>query len=246
MPQTRRQHKPRTTGPMPDPLLEKAISDIYKNLTIASTSTSVNNTTTNVFASDEHAQGNAIYVDESNNVFIGDGGYANYAKITPAGLLSFHGARDISLHHGSFSSSVTQTIVSATAAYSITYNSAEIEHGVTLSDSSRINIADEGCYLITFSAIGKSALPNKTLDIWLAVDGVNVANSNTVSRFVGSANERIITVTFIYDFTDGQYFELKWCSNDTGTVLLATGTQTNPTRPACPSIILTVNEVSKD
>lgn len=145
------------------------------------------------------------------------------------------------------SSSQSQTIASTTAEYAITFNTNDLISGITHSTTvnpSRIQIDQAGSYLITFSAIGKSAVANKSLDIWLKVDGVNVANSNTVSRFVGSANERIITVTYIYTFTASQYFELYMASNDTGTHLLATGTQTNPTRPACPSIIITVNKVS--
>ena len=87
---------------------------------------------------------------------------------------------------------------------------------------------------------------NKTLDIWLAVNGVNVPRSNTISKFVGLANERIITVTYIYTFTAGQYFELYMRSDDTNTVIIATAAAAGPpSRPACPSIIVTVNKISK-
>lgn len=150
----------------------------------------------------------------------------------------------ISLPYGSFSSSATQGIAATNAAYAITYTDTEATNGVTLSNSSRINIVEAGTYLISFSAVGKSAAPNKLLDIWLSVNGTNVARSNTLSKFVGSANERIITVTFIYSFTAGQYFELYMHSDDTGTSLVATAAGANPTRPASPSIITTVNMIS--
>lgn len=151
------------------------------------------------------------------------------------------------LPYGSFSDSTTQTIANVNNTYAITFDTDEEKYLITHSTSSnpsRIQIDVAGTYLITFSAIGKSVAPNKTLDIWFAVDGSAIARSNTISRFVGSANERIITVTYIYTFTAGQYFELYWNSNDTGTTLLATPTQASPTRPACPSIILTVNKIA--
>jgi hypothetical protein len=202
-----------------------------------------------VIAADPAAAVQAVAVDGSNNTFIGDGGSTNYAKFTSAGRLSFGGTGGVSLPYGSFSDSTTQGIANVNNAYPITFNTDEAKSQVTHdtgSNPSRVQIDVAGTYLITFSAIGKSTVANKTLDIWLAVDGSPVARSNTISRFVGSGNERIITVTYIYTFTAGQYFELMWNSNDTGTTLIATGTQSNPTRPACPSIILTVNMISKD
>lgn len=152
------------------------------------------------------------------------------------------------LPYGSFSDSSSQGIANVNNAYAIALNTDEAKNYITHSttvNNSRVYIDKAGTYLITFSAIGKSAAVNKLLDIWLSVDGTNVPRSNTRSRFVGTANERIITVTFIYSFTANQYFELYMASDDTGTQIVSTGTQSNPTRPACPSIIVTVNWISK-
>jgi len=172
-------------------------------------------------------EGGTLHVDESDN---------------PIDL------SDIPLPHGSFSNSTTLTISGlTTAAYPITFDTDEVKYLMTHStgvNPSRIYVDVEGCYLITFSAVCKSSAPNKKLDIWFAVDGVNVPRSNTISNFVGSGNERIVTVTFLYEFLANQYFELYYASNDAGTTIVATAAQTNPTRPACPSIILTVNKIS--
>lgn len=160
-------------------------------------------------------------------------------QVDPEGQVLFR------LPYGSFSSSSTQTLLDTGLSYAITYSNTEAENDVYLSNNSRINIRVAGVYLITFSAVGKSGAANKTLDIWLAVGGVNVARSNTLSRFVGLANERIITVTYIYRFTAGQYFELYMHSDDTNTVIIATAaTAGPPARPACPSIIVTANKIS--
>lgn len=151
---------------------------------------------------------------------------------------------NVNLPYGSFSSSANQGIASATTAYAITYTDREVTNQITLTESSKINILVAGTYLITFSAVAKSTVANKYLDIWLAVGGTNVARSNTHSKFVGTGNERIITVTYIYDFTAGQYFQLFMHSDDTGTTLAATAAGASPTRPASPSIIVTVNKIS--
>jgi hypothetical protein len=163
-------------------------------------------------------------------------------KITYSDLLS--------LPHGAFSSASTQTCVSTSASKAITFSDIETAHDVamlagTASGSSRVSITKTGAYLITFSAVGKSTSPGAVLNIWLKVNGVDIDRSNTLSRFVGSANERIITVTFIYEFYEGDYFELAMHSDTNGTNIVATGSATGPpVIPACPSIILTANKIA--
>lgn len=150
--------------------------------------------------------------------------------------------------YAQLSSSADQTVADTGVAYAITYDTQDvITKGITHSTStnpSRVYIMVSGSYLVTFSAVGKSTAPNSVLDIWLAVGGVNVARSNTLSRFVGGGNERIITVTFIYEFYAGQYFELYYHGDNTGVKLEATAAAAAPDRPASPSIILTVNKIN--
>jgi len=201
-----------------------------------------------VFANDDSSPVKAVVVNSAGTIFLGDGGTTNYAQFSSSGLLGFAGTAGIDLPYGSFSDSTTQSVATTTVAYPVTFNTDEAKHGVTHStatNTSRIQIDIAGTYLIAFSAIGKSAAVNESLDIWLAVNGTPVPRSNTISRFVGTANERIITVTYLYTFTAGQYFQLYWRSSHNGTTLPATAAQANPTRPACPSIILTVNMISK-
>lgn len=145
--------------------------------------------------------------------------------------------------HGSFSSNADQTCTGGTTADAIIYQDTEDSNQVTLSLNSHINIAVAGTYLVMFSAIARTTVPNSLIEIWLAVDGTNVPRSNTISRFIGTGNERVIAVQFIYTFTAGQYFQLFMWSDSNTTKLEATGTQVNPTRPACPGIIVTVNRV---
>lgn len=148
---------------------------------------------------------------------------------------------------GMFSDSTTQTISSTTTAYPITFNTDEFKQDITHSTSlntSRIQVDHEGTYLIIISAIASLASgTNQKLDVWVRVDGTDVPRSNTITNIVSTA-EQIVAVPFIYTFTDGQYFEMIMRGSSTNVRLLATGTQTGPTRPACPSIILTINRIS--
>lgn len=151
---------------------------------------------------------------------------------------------NIGYPYGSFSSGATQGIAGTSQAYAITYTTTDCASGTSLLTSSQIQVGATGAYFISYSAVARSTAPNKTLDIWLAVGGSYIDNSNTKSKFVGSANERVVTVTYIYPLNAGQYVELYMCSDDTGTILEATDAKTAPVRPACPSIITTVNKIS--
>jgi hypothetical protein len=44
--------------------------------------------------------------------------------------------------------------------------------------------------------------------------------------------------------TASSYFNIMWSSADTHVGLYSEGTQSNPTRPAIPSVILTVDKIS--
>jgi hypothetical protein len=69
--------------------------------------------------------------------------------------------------------------------------------------------------------------------------------SNTTFQLLGTSTDRVVTVTYILPFEIGDVMTLVFSSNDTGGKLDYTTKQTSPTRPVCPSIILTINKISK-
>lgn len=139
-----------------------------------------------------------------------------------------------------------QAIANTALAQVVTFNTDVHSSGITRTSSSRFTIEETGTYLITFSAIASCAdvVTGKVLNIWMRVDGVDVANSNTIYTFKGTQANAVVTVTFIDVFTAGQYFELWIWGDDTDVSLNATAAGGSPTRPACPSIILTANRIS--
>ena len=165
-------------------------------------------------------------------------GYAGTSGTAPLGVLPY----------GNFSSLTSQFATAATVAYPVILEYDDVKNGLTHSTagtaSADVQIDIAGTYLITFSAVAKTDTPNDILDIWLRVNGVDVPRSNTVSKFVGTGNERIVTVTYIYTFTAGQKFTLMYWGNAAGVQMVATGTAGTPARPASPSIIVTVNKIS--
>jgi hypothetical protein len=149
--------------------------------------------------------------------------------------------------YGCFSHSATITLTGGTTADAISLDTDEAKNHITHSTSvnnSRVYVDITGVYSIIFSVIARGGTNNKLFNVWLSVDGTNIARTNTIQNLSTSGVDRIITVECFYTFTAGQYFQIMMWSDATNTQLTATGTQATPTRPACPSIILTVKKVS--
>jgi hypothetical protein len=142
-------------------------------------------------------------------------------------------------------STVSQPNAGATAANAITYDTTDLSSGVSVVSSSRITIANAGIYNIEFSAqLQKSSGGDDQVDIWLAKNGSNVANSNTTIMLHSNPGYEVAAWNFLVQANAGDYYELYWSSADTTAQIHAAAAGTNPTRPAIPSVILSVTQVS--
>lgn len=209
---------------------------------------------TSDYATSAGQSGTALYATSSGNsgtaLYATSAGQAGTAvKATSAGYCGTAQVFLAPYANLSCGSSMTAN----TSALSAFYDSNDLLSGITHTTAGtsgepgyaeRIQIDTAGTYLITWSAIAKSSNPGETLEIWFAVNGVNVSKSNTKNTFVGNNAERLITVTFLYTFTAGQYFELKYRASATTVSFVATGTAAAPDRPSSPSIIVTVNRIA--
>lgn len=191
------------------------------------------------YATSSGASGTALFATSAGNAGTAfkatSAGYCGTAQVFAAPFIQV-------------SSVTNQTAGTVGDAYTAFYEIDEIKSGITHSTAGgsnyRIQIDTAGTYLISFSAIARVTTPSKTFEIWLAVDDVDVPRSNTKSVLPTANVQRCITVTYIYTFTAGQYFTLKYTSDDAGTYMIATGTAASPARPASPSIIVTAQRIA--
>jgi hypothetical protein len=154
-----------------------------------------------------------------------------------------------SVPYGAFQDSTDQTAASTTVAYPITFNTTDFSNGVTLSNSSRLNVANAGLYNLQFSIQLKNTTNDgQDVDIWFCKNGTNIDNSN--SRFhpvarksTGNPSHIIAALNFFVDMVANDYIEIMWRTENTGVSIEHFGTSTSPTRPAVPSVIATMNLV---
>lgn len=137
-----------------------------------------------------------------------------------------------------------QTNAGATSVNLMKFRTTDISRDISIASDTQITMAKAGVYNIQFSAqIYKSGGGTSLVDIWLRKNGSNVAQSNTENQVIGNTGRTLAAWNFVVQASAGDYFELAWSSADTGVYLDAVGTQSNPTRPAISSVILTVTQV---
>lgn len=186
----------------------------------------------------------------ANTVKVNDMVTANTvtANAVTASSVFFPGFNYIAMPYGMYSDSRTLTVTSNTAAYQVSFNTAEtssrVSHNTVGNTSSRFYIQERGTYMITVSAICNTGVANKKLELWERVNNVNVPRSNTIVALNNTNIETTLAVSFINNFLPNDYFELWYCGSDTSCTFKATAAQTSPVRPACPSIIMTVNKIA--
>jgi hypothetical protein len=175
-----------------------------------------------------------------------------FLKLTNAlqSLASPRGGRFINMPYGAFQDGTDQTAANTTTAYAITFDTTDFNNGVTLSNSSRLNVSQSGIYNIQFSVQFKNTTNDtQDVDVWFKKNGTNIDKSN--SRFglgprksSGDPTHMVSAMNFFVSMETNDYVELMWRPSDVGISIEHYAASSTPTRPAIPSVIATVTFVS--
>jgi len=175
-----------------------------------------------------------------------------FAKLTGvlSALFGPRGGKWINNPYGAFQDSTDQTAANTTTAYAITFDTTDFSNGVTLSNSSRLNVSQAGIYNVQFSVQFKNTTNDgQDVDIWFRKNGTDIANSN--SRFhlsqrksSGDPSHLIAAMNFFVSLAASDYVQIMWRPTDVGVSLEHFAADTSPTRPAVPSAIATLSFVS--
>jgi hypothetical protein len=176
------------------------------------------------------------------------------ARISPDSIILFvpYSAAAIAdaVPYGAFQDTTDQTAASTTAAYAITLDTTDYAVGVSIVSSSQITVRSAGVYNIQFSIqFANSNVAIQDVDVWFRKNGTDVAGSN--SKFSvpnshgGTDGHLIAALNFYIQLAAGDYVQLMWSTTSTDVSLEQIPTQTTPTRPSTPSVIVTINKVDE-
>lgn len=175
-----------------------------------------------------------------------------FSKLTAlfSALFGRRGGKWINSPYGAFQDSTDQTAANTTTAYAITFDTTDFSNGVTLSNSSRLNVAQAGIYNLQFSIQFKNTTNDtQDADVWFRKNGTNIDKSN--SRFglssrksSGDPSHLIAAMNFFVSLAANDYVEIMWRPSDIGVSIEHFAASSTPTRPAVPSVIATMSFVS--
>ena len=165
-------------------------------------------------------------------------------------LFGPRGGKFVNNPYGAFQDSTDQTAANTTTAYAITFDTTDFSNGVTLSDSSRLNVAQAGIYNLQFSIqFTNTTNASQDVDVWFRKNGTDIAKSNSRFGFaprkgVGDPFHTIGALNFFVSLAANDYLQIMWRTTDVGVSIEHYAASTSPTRPAVPSVIATLSFVS--
>jgi hypothetical protein len=168
-------------------------------------------------------------------------------------LLGPNGGAYIQNPHAMLMSNQDQTNPSITGANILTYNQPVITQGIEVRNGGELWFEQSGQYLVTFTMqVTNRANAVHEFEVWAAYNGTNYPLSNTrfdlparKSSTVWSHTVPAITGIFTVASPKTDYLTIKWWASSTDVFLEHYAAGTSPTRPEIPSVILTVNFVSR-
>jgi hypothetical protein len=145
--------------------------------------------------------------------------------------------------YASFYDTTTQT-GSANQIEIVTHNVVDFASGITLVSGSQITFTEAGIYsVISTMQFQQTSGGTATITGWYRLNGNDVADSATDLRLKGSGDRDLYVINYFISANAGDYMQFCWSSNDVDTQIVYIASRSNPTRPAVPSVITTVNRV---
>ena len=151
--------------------------------------------------------------------------------------------------YGAFQSIVDQTLAAANTAYAMTLDTTDYSNGITLSNSSRINVKNAGVYNFQWSGqFQNTDTQEHDTSVWLRKNGTNVVGSTGLigvpSSHGGIDGHTVVGWNYFLELAANDYIELYWSAPSTNVSLQFYAAGTSPTRPTTASLIATMNLVS--
>lgn len=168
------------------------------------------------------------------------------------GIRGFQLSNGIILPHAMLTSSLDQSNASITGENLLTYDTVAVSNGVRVENNSKIYVPCAGHYLITFTLqVTNQGNTAAEFEVWAKDTGVNFSLSNTrfdipsrKSSTIWSHVVPAITGIFTVNDPSTNYLQIAWWSDSLDVYLEHYAAGVSPTRPAIPSVILTINFIS--
>lgn len=112
-----------------------------------------------------------------------------------------------------------------------------------IQDFTKITTNQTGVFNVQFSAqlYRTAGGTNAHVDIWFALNGVNIDNSNTRITIANNSHYIVASWNFVLAMSENDYIEIMWMPSVSTIQLQMEAEQ--PLHPATPSVIATFNRI---
>lgn len=143
---------------------------------------------------------------------------------------------------GSFYDTQTQTTLANTPTPMRIRNNA-LANDCSIVDFTKITTNQTGVFNVQFSAqlYRTSGGTNAHIDIWFALNGVNIDNSNTRITIANNSHYLVASWNFVLAMSENDYIEIMWMPSVSTIQLQMEEEQV--LHPATPSVIATFNRI---
>jgi hypothetical protein len=127
------------------------------------------------------------------------------------------------------------------------FNTTDLASGFSIVDGTKITATNAGVYNLQFSTqLLQTTNHSPDISIWLRKNATNIPNSNTELTIekVAGGGKLVAAWNYIVQLNANQYVELMWSSTRSDTQLYYQDVQSTPTRPATPSVIVTMTQIA--
>ena len=179
--------------------------------------------------------------------------YFNRLSGVLSALFGTNGGAELQAPHAMLMSDEDQTNPSITGVNQLTFNQPVITQGIEVRDTNEIWFEKPGQYLVNFRLqVSNASNSVQEFEVWAGFNGTDYPLSNSrydvperkSSSVFGHANPSISGIFTVSDPTN-DYLTIKWFATSTDVFLEHYAAGVTPTRPEIPSVIMTINFVSR-
>ena len=148
-------------------------------------------------------------------------------------------------HYGNFIDTTTQTPAAINTAYAVTFDTTSLANGVSRgTPTSRIVVATSGLYTFSVSVQLQSTNASiKNVWVWFRKNGTDIPNSSTKVSLESASAISAPSLSFAVSLAASDYIEVMYASDSVAVSLV--DVPATAFSPACPSIILVVEQTAQ-
>jgi hypothetical protein len=168
-------------------------------------------------------------------------------------LFGTNGGAELQSPHAMLMSDEDQLNPSITGVNQLSFNQPVITQGIEVRNTNEIWFEKAGQYLVNFRLqVSNASNSVQEFEVWAGFNGTDYPLSNTRFDLPARKSSDVfghvvpaVTGIFTVSDPDNDYLTIKWFATSTDVFLEHYAAGTTPTRPEIPSVIMTINFVSR-